>query len=481
MIFSNGRSAFGAMRPLLKIRIHIFMNQKYSVKFWILFVIGSILFLSMWFVFWEIRHRDMSTLGNLSSMLPVSDQAKRSLETVASIGARLADTDGEEKSFLILFQNNMELRPGGGFIGSFGILKIRDGHVMKFDVHDTGNFDGRIPDTVTPPYPMEQTLKIKSWKLRDSNWSPDFSENALQAVDFYRMGAGEETFDGVIGITTNVLTSFLDITGPVEIEGYPGTYGSYNAVLDLEYQVEKGYADQGIAAGERKSVMGLLGNVILTRVKELSLTKQYALMQAIFQDLNQKDIQFWFADADWQREIAAAGWDGDFDRNFDRDFLAIVDANLASFKSDLFINRFVSYTVDLRGEKIKSHLEISYEHSAEKRDWLTKEYQTYLRVYAPHGGWFGAISGEASLPPVYGEYQGKRFAGVLVHVPLGTTHVVSLDYELPGGWKDDYDLKIQKQAGVNDMPVTVKIIRPDGKEEIKSFLLNSDTILSEVK
>ena len=456
------------------------MTQKKSVQFWILFVIGSVLFLSAWFLFWEIRYRDFTTLGNLSSILPASDQTKRSLETVASIATKLADTNGEEKIFLILFQNNMELRPGGGFIGSFGILKIRDGQVIGFDVHDTGNFDGRIPDTMTPPYPMEQTLKIASWKLRDSNWSPDFKENALQAIDFYHMGQGEEQFDGVIGITTDVLTSFLDITGPVEIEGYPGMYGSENAVMDLEYQVEKGYVDQGITTGERKSVMGLLGNQILAQVKTLPITKQYALMQAVFQDLNQKDIQFWFADKDWQSEIAASGWDGNFDKNFDRDFLAVVDANLGSFKTDLFINRSIAYTVDLRGEKIKSHLEISYEHSAEKRDWLTKEYQTYLRVYAPHGGWFGDVVGESSLPPVYGDYQGKKFVGVLVHVPLGAKRVVSFDYELPKELKENYDLKIQKQAGVNDVSVTVKIIREDG-EEVKSFVLNSDIIVSEVK
>jgi hypothetical protein len=457
------------------------MNQKKSVKFWVFFVLGAAAFLLTWFIFWEIRYRDVSTLGNLSSLLPISQTEKRNLETVASLSARLMNTNGEEKVFLILFQNNMELRPGGGFIGSFGILKVRDGHVTSFAVHDTGNFDGRIPDTVTPPYPMEQTLKIHSWKLRDSNWSPDFKENALQAVDFYRMGGGEEEFDGVIGVTTHVLISFLNITGPVAIEGYPGTYGSDTAVLDLEYQVEKGYIDQNIPVGDRKSVMGLLGNQILKAVKTLPLTKQYALLQAVFQDLNQKDIQIWFADKDWQAEIAAAGWDGRFDGNFDRDFLSVIDANLASWKTDLFINRSIAYTVDLRGEKIKSHLEISYEHSAEKRDWLTKEYQTYLRVYAPHGGWFDSVSGESSLPPVYGEYQGKRFAGVLVHVPLGTTRTVSFDYELPGELRDNYDLKIEKQAGVNDILVTVKIIHPDGTEETKSFTLNSDVILSEVK
>jgi len=113
----------------------------------------------------------------------------------------------------VLFQNNFELRPGGGFIGSFGILKVKGGKVTKFEVHDTGNFDGRIPDTVAPPYPMKETLNIPSWKLRDSNWEPDFETNAKQAIEFYKMGQGEENFDGVVAITANVLTSFLSGRG----------------------------------------------------------------------------------------------------------------------------------------------------------------------------------------------------------------------------------------------------------------------------
>jgi hypothetical protein len=158
-------------------------------------------------------------------ILPVGQETRTDLDTVISLADSLLDTDGQEKTFLLLFQNSMELRPGGGFIGSFGILKVRDGHITQFLVHDTGNFDGRIPDTVAPPYPMKETLKIPSWKFRDSNYSPDFAENAKWAETFYQMGQGGEKFDGIIGVTTNVLTSFLRVTGPVELEGYPGPMG----------------------------------------------------------------------------------------------------------------------------------------------------------------------------------------------------------------------------------------------------------------
>src|SRR3990167_11027276 len=270
--------------------------KKYSTHFWVAFVIGAVIFLSGWFVFWEVKHQGFESLKRLLGAVPVKQEVRTDLETVMSLADALLHTDGEERAYLILFQNNLELRPGGGFIGSFGILKVRDGNVADFAVHDTGNFDGRIPSTVEPPYPMRETLKIDSWKLRDSNYSPDFPENAEWAETFYQMGQGEERFDGVVAVTANVLTSFLKVTGPVEIEGFPGTYSADNAIVDLEYQVEQGYRKQNIAFGERKSVMGMLGLEILHRVKALPLSKKYELFQTTLDDLHKKDIQLIFKD-----------------------------------------------------------------------------------------------------------------------------------------------------------------------------------------
>src|SRR3990167_10266618 len=183
--------------------------KKYSTKFWITFVTIAGIFLSGWFVYWEVKNQGLESLKRLLGLIPLTQETRTDLETVILLSDSLLHTEGEEKTFLILFQNNLELRPGGGFIGSFGILKVRDGSIPDFSVHDTGNFDGRIPSTTPPPYPMRETLRIDSWKLRDSNYSPDFRENATWAEIFYQMGQGEERFDGVVGGAAKVLTSFL--------------------------------------------------------------------------------------------------------------------------------------------------------------------------------------------------------------------------------------------------------------------------------
>ncbi|MBP6975398.1 MAG: DUF4012 domain-containing protein [Candidatus Moranbacteria bacterium] len=455
------------------------MTRLSNFQYWTRFTIFTGIFLIGWFAFWEVKHQGWLRLADFSRVLPVSQEHRSDIEALSLIADKLDHTDGEIRTFLILFQNNLELRPGGGFIGSFGILKVKDGSVIEFSTHDTGNFDGRIPSTVTPPYPMEKLLHIDSWKLRDSNFSPDFPINARKAVDFYAMGGGQEHFDGVIGITTEVLSSILDITGPVTLDGFPGTYTADKAVLDLEYQVEQGYRDQNIDRGERKSVLKTLGDAILVKVEALPLGKKYALFTTMLDNLHKKAIQVYFADEYLQGVVIDAGWDGTVDTAWHDDFLMLVDANLGALKSDYHMRRRIEYTIDLSGETPEATLKMVYTHTGAARDWYTKDYVTYLRVYLPENSFVTTVTnGDA---PVYGNELGKKFVGIIVGVPLASEKTVTLKYTLPKtiDTTEWYDLKVAKQAGVTGTPLSVTIIDKQGNIKTFNETLNRDFILSE--
>ena len=160
--------------------------KKYSRSFWVVFVLVSVLFLATLFVTLEIKNKGLfGFLKGSAGVIPVKEETSEDLKTLLTLADAFSDTHGETKTFLILFQNNMELRPGGGFIGSFGILKVKDGHAESLQVHDVINFDGRIPDTVPAPYPMKETLGVKSLKFRDSNYHPDFALNAKSTPNFF--------------------------------------------------------------------------------------------------------------------------------------------------------------------------------------------------------------------------------------------------------------------------------------------------------
>lgn len=452
--------------------------MKGSWRFWIGFVLIGMLFLGVVAFYWHTRNGDWRALFGLARYLPVPTEMKGDLETVVTLADAVLNTGGREKTFLILFQNNLELRPGGGFIGSFGILKIRDGHVIEFASHDVINFDGRIPDGIPAPYPMWETLKVRSWKLRDSNFSPDWPTNAAKADEFYHLGQGSEQFDGIIGITTNVLSSFLTITGPVEVPGFPDRYDADNGVVNLEYQVEQGFLKQGITRGERKSVMNLLGNIIIEKVKALSLADQYRLFKVALDDLHQKDIQILFKDPHLQDEVEKAGWSGRVDQTWPHDYLLAVDANLNALKSDFKIRRSYAYQIDLSAEMPRARFSVTYRHTAEQKDFMTRDYQSFLRLYVPEGAWLENVSGNAK-PVVFGSEFGKKYFGAIVQVPLGTEKTVTFTYVLPAALgRGNYDLKIEKQPGINDIPVSFNLLRKNGTDGHWDFTLNRPWTLS---
>lgn len=450
------------------------MGKKYTVKFWIaLCSIAAVMMLSG-FLFLQFKHRNLSFLNRLIDATPISQESQDDLHALTDMADYVLRTDGQERTFLVLFQNNMEIRPGGGFIGSFGVLKVKDGHMTDFVSHDVTNFDGRIPSIVPPPYPMKETMKIDSLKLRDSNYSPDFSENAKQAEYFYHLGEGQEQFDGVAAITTNVLSSFLKMTGPVTVPGYPGEYTAENAVLGLEEQVEKNFSEQGIERGDRKAIMNPLAHEILNRVKDFDVSQKYELFKVVLEDLRRKDVQLSFKDENLQQRVERSHWDGKMDSLWRDDYLMAVDANLNSWKSDYYVKRALDYTVDFSGEKPHAKLVMTYNHTATEKSWLTKDYQTYLRVYVPKGSWLTGFSGNATEPK-FGDEFGKKYFGMLVQVKLGESKTATFDYDLPQSIDSSfYDLKIQKQAGLNDVPVAMHVIHKDGSREDRDIVLNRD-------
>ena len=454
--------------------------KKYSTKFWIIFWGISTILLIGWYLLLNAGKNGISgTVNSVMGFLPIDVTSKNEYKALGSIADAMLTNDGKEKTFLVLFQNNMEIRPGGGFIGAFGIVKLSGGKVISMETHDLSNFDARIPNGTPTPYPMLETLHVKDWKLRDSNFSPDFATNAAKAEDFYYMGQGQEQFDGVIGITSNVLSSILKITGPITVDGYPGTYDSNNAVLSLEYQVEKAFDQQGIDRGERKSIMSDLAKEIEKRVFTFNVAQKIELAKVLLSDLNQKDIQLNFKDENLQKVATTAQWTGSVDQNWNKDYLMTSDANLGSFKSDYFVKRSIDYSVDLSKDVPTVKLKITYNHTATQKDWMTRDYTDYLRVYVPKGSWL--VSEQNFGDTKFGEEFGKKYFGSIVRVPIGTSKTIEINYTLPQSVKDGYDLKIQKQAGLNDVPVTVHIINADGTTDGFSKMLNNDLVLSDLK
>lgn len=429
-------------------------------------------FLAIVLIFSIISFLRQDKVGNESEEI----SGGGSFKNFAKLVKNMIDNRDEERTFMVLLQNNMELRPGGGFIGSFAIVKTQGEKVLSYEIHDTGNFDGRIPDTQSMPYPMKEIFNIDSWKLRDSNYSPDFKVNAEKALEFYYLGKGEEQFDGVIAINVSLLEKILEFTGPIKLEGFPDTFNSKNVLYTLEKQVEMEFWKQGIDRGERKQVLGALLKEILNKVKDLSLLDKTKLFRVLTGELDNKNIQINFKDQALQSIVRDSNWAGEVDRNWNRDYLMMVDANLGAYKSDYYVKRSADYEVDFSGEKPKVILKIKYNHTAKEENWFTRDYLTYLRIYVPKGTQLESFAGTKDVQT--GEDFGKTYFGSISKVKTGAEQVVEIIYYLPENVTyEDYALKIQKQSGAGSVPVKVNIRSKDGQVRNFDMTMEKDIVL----
>ena len=437
-------------------------SHKKLLIFWLI----AILFLLGWSFYWLRVH------NNLGS---ISEKAQE-IKAVYKMWDKLAQKDGQERSFLILFQNDMELRPGGGYMGSFGILKIKDGALVSFETHNTNVFDGRVPDGTPTPYPMPEMLRIKDWKMRDANWFPDWKDNAEKTASFYYAGQGQENFSGIMGINTQLLGTFLESTGPIKLENVPEEFTAQNSVLLLEQLVEQDYEEIGNSHGERKRVVYDLGMAILQKVKAMSYSDQLKLAEKLEEELKKKNIQLYFKDEELEKLAEENGWAGRVNTGWGNDYLMIIDANLGALKSDRLIKRGIDYTVDFSKDKPEAILKISYDHGGTQEDWMTKDYQGYLRVYVPKGSWFreGQEIGEVRFSEEYD----KKVFGSIVKAPMGKTTNTEIRYTLPDSIREnDYNLLIQKQSGSGTVSTNVHIIGNDGTQKDYAFDLIKDYTL----
>lgn len=371
------------------------------------------------------------------------------------------------QNYLFLLQNNAELRPTGGFIGTYGIVKVVDSNISSFVTDNVYNLDDQAKGlNITPPAPLTRYNKVNRWLFRDSNWSPDFPTAAQEALSFYRReGGSERNLNGVIAVDPTFFASLLEVTGPITIK--KKEFRADNLVEELQFITGVEYTYQGLTTAERKQIIGTLGQALIEKMLKLPKEK-YGKAWTVFQEnLQAKHILVWVADTNRQRTLADLGWSGVV-RAPKGDTLMVVDANLASLKSDPAVKRTHEYAVRKDGENLVADLTIRYEHTG-KLNWKTTRYRTYTRILVPKGSVLLKSSGamvdcnvKREGTVTTGESFGLTEFSAFTCTEVGATHELKLTYTLGGGvgvlWdQNEYALLVQKQPGTAAHTLNVRV------------------------
>ncbi|MBD3238345.1 MAG: DUF4012 domain-containing protein [Candidatus Moranbacteria bacterium] len=405
---------------------------------------------------------------------------------IISFGQELLGSKAE-KQYLVLFQNSMELRPGGGFIGSFAEIKVADQQIQEKTVHNTAVFDRMVQKKPVPPYVVETYLKVDRLGIKDCNWHLDFSSNARQFIELYKTTDRAKPIDGVIGLTTEILPFILELTGPVTIDQVSGEFTKENALEKLEYEVEVGYKDRGASKDERKSIMEPLLSAIINKVQAMNKLDQLFMISKIQELMDKKVIQFYFLDNRMQNYVEKHNWAGQLVKAEDTDYLAIVEANLGALKTDRCMERRLSYIVDYTRPQPIANLKINYNHTCQEKDFMTGDYQSFLRIYTQQDsrlittqGFAQGLIKPATDPQdraVIDSEADKKTFGNMTYIELGSGKEYEFTYLINSGLVENYQLYFQKQPGLKPPWLEVVLKTSTGQTTLYNNQVTQDVVI----
>lgn len=137
--------------------------------------------------------------------------------TAVDLLPAMAGGEGE-RDYLLIFQNNAEIRATGGLPGSWARLSARDGRLELREQGVWGDFPV-LDGPVVPLTPAEQASMPSGYGLtfQSPGYSRDFPRAARMWDAFWSAKYPATDLDGVLALDPVALSYLLDGTGPVQV------------------------------------------------------------------------------------------------------------------------------------------------------------------------------------------------------------------------------------------------------------------------
>lgn len=442
---------------------------------------------------------DYELLGSSNAIPPEYKDKLQKLakpvQYISMVGSVLPQIFGVDsvRTYAILFQNNMELRPGGGFIGSYGILKLQKGKILEFSIHDVYDADGQLKGHIEPPFALRRYLPIVHLYLRDSNFDVDFAQGASLVANLLQAETGQKV-NGIMGVDMSFVKNLIASTGSIYVPEYNETVTANNFFTLTEKHAEKNFFP---GSSQKKDFLRSLFTALQAKLithKNISFT---GLLDATAQAIGEKHILFAFDDPGIQSIFTANDMSSsiiNFDNNTDSDiadFVGVNEANLGVNKVNYFINRSISIHDTIDQEGIYSgDVTITYRNTSKKDTWPGGDYKNYIRIILAKGSVLTGVSiddhdeklvpavtdpltyeKKGFIPPSGFEIEhydenGRSIYGFLVNIPAGEGRKVKASYILAQKFDlskplQRYSMHILKQPGTDTDPFAFSIDYPD--------------------
>jgi len=369
------------------------------------------------------------------------------------------------RKYLMVFQNDGELRPSGGFWTAYSTLTVSNGKVTPGNASNIYDLDDKLASRVAAPRLIKSYhINVPYLNLRDSNLSPDFPTDAQIFLDQYIKAMGKTNFDAVIAIDTNLLVDMVKVLGKLDTR--VGTFtaepdkrcdGCPQIIYEMQWMSGR---PRDYIEKNRKDFMNPLMSALLANVMGSEKSKMGLLMEAFFKNINQKHILVYFPDAETQKIGDMANITGKiFDTEKNVDYLHLNDANFASAKSNIFITQKIKHDITIRNGIATHKISVTYTNPApgsncnlEKGDLClnASTYRDLFRFYTPIGSKLIKMTGSEVDTVQYEELNKQVFEGFYGNkfgLNPKSNIKTSIEYTSGATIGSSYTLMLQKQPG----------------------------------
>lgn len=428
------------------------------------------------------------------------------------------------RTYLLLAQNEDEIRATGGFISGVGTLTIENGDIQSLTFQDASTFDMRTflensENYDRPPQPLYDLMGSQYFLLRDANYWPDFPYSAQQAVALYQRVEPTIILDGVIAIDQQFMSLLVAATGPITIPDSGQTITASNTVDSFRsaFNIEEGQAvNEWIQ--NRKAFLTTFSTAILEKIQgDFGVVDPVAFIKNIHFALASRHLQLYMVDDQETAVLDHLNWDGRLENPAAQDFLLVLDTNVGFNKANMHMVRHIDYAVALNpdgtakatltanythqnppNENLGCEQAISYADAPTYQEIANRCYFNYLRIYAPPGTvlldttnhtipaevLISETAWDKSAEPVSEFANFTTFANFMM-VPHGETVTTSFHYQLPSNivrQQDHgavYQLWLRKQAGTQEQSVTVTLTLPINRSATQVTASSTSTIVTQ--
>lgn len=403
-------------------------------------------------------------------------------------------------TYLILLQNDTEMRANGGFIGSYAVLVLDRGKIdMRFQ--DIYVPDGQLgTGHVEAPIPIEKAFRKGGYYLRDSDWDPDFTISSKTIRWFFNKG-GEVDADVMMTISLATIKKIMQITGPISIPDYKMELNEDNIFNLLQAKVETDFFP---GSTQKKDILTNLGSQLMAKLEYLSLHKKFEILQILWQEALNQNILINTKNSNLQKKLELKNLSGtlEYPKCLDggdsclRDVFMAVEVNLGANKANCCTERNTTHEIFDAGETLRHDIKIVYTNKSIAEnpilpDFFGGNYIDYVRFYLPKNCINLIVEAEPTLPTTLvdipepyttdkdkldlSDYYLFKIVGLFHITRALTSSSIHISYELPKT-DNNYELHILKQHGMQRSP---QEIRFEGK--LINTQLENDFVFSGVK